>query len=132
MVRSLFIAIIATTYLLFSSGVVVNVHYCMNAIASVSFGYEGDHSDGSCNKCGMDKGAFDCCKDEVREIKLDDAHQPSIIAYSIACLSEHVPQLSSNCLSPVQGYVPEPYAFCDIPPPLTGNKRYRSLNVFRI
>lgn len=132
MFRLAFLAIVATIYLLFSSGVVVNVHYCMNVIASVSFGYEGDHSDGSCNKCGMDKGAFDCCKDEVREVKLEDAHHPSNIAYSVQNVTEQLPQHPINCLSPIQGYVPEPQAFCDIPPPLTGNKRYRSLNVFRI
>lgn len=132
MFRSLLIALVATTYLLFSSGVVVNVHYCMNAIASVSFGYEGDHSDGSCSKCGMDKGMYACCKDEVQEVKLEDAHQPAVFAMCMHPISELALLNPDNLLTALQGCSAEPYAFADLPPPRAYNKLYRSLNVFRI
>ena len=132
MFRNLFIAIFATAYLLFSSGVVVNVHYCMNAIASVTFGYEGDHSDVSCSKCGMDKGEYACCSDKVQELKINDVHQPASIAVLLHHAAAAIPEFPADLLLPLQGLSPEPATHYLTPPPRVGNKLYRSLNVFRI
>lgn len=60
---------LALVYLAMAGGVVVNVHYCMGRIASVTLGYA--QSD-RCEDCGMENAG--CCKDEVVVVKVDDSH----------------------------------------------------------
>jgi len=66
MKKALIIAL-ASMYLLVSSGVVVNMHYCMGKLASLGIGH---HDSKSCSKCGMDNTG--CCKDEVKVVKIQD------------------------------------------------------------
>jgi hypothetical protein len=58
-------------YITTASGVVVNIHYCMGHVASVSYGYNDEHA---CGKCGM-KSEKGCCHTEYKMVKLQDAHQ---------------------------------------------------------
>ncbi len=67
------IAILAILYMTITSGVMVNVHYCMGRIASVEYGYDDDHD--LCNKCGMAGKKSKCCHTESKLVKVDDAHQ---------------------------------------------------------
>ena len=82
--RKAVIAILALLYIITTSGVVVNVHYCMGAIASVTYGHETPES---CGKCGMKEKAG-CCHSELKVVKLDDAHQQSIKAEQLAQVAE--------------------------------------------
>lgn len=68
------IAILAILYITVTSGVAVNIHYCMGAIASVEYGYD-DHD--ACGKCGMKESLLKkgCCHSEVKLVKVQDAHQ---------------------------------------------------------
>ena len=60
-------------YLLLSTGVVVNFHYCMNQLASTQFYGEKQEL---CGQCGMDaESSHGCCRDEIKVIKMDDDHQ---------------------------------------------------------
>lgn len=60
-----FILIILTLlYAVVSSGITVNVHYCMGRMADVEWG-----SASACTMCGQKKTS-DCCKDEAHYIKL--------------------------------------------------------------
>ena len=60
-------------------GATVDVHYCMNKYV----GWElGDHNeDEKCGKCGMteSKTKNGCCKDEVKQVKLNGDYQKSAI-----------------------------------------------------
>ena len=70
------IAILALLYIITTSGVVVNVHYCMGTVASVTYGHEAPES---CGKCGMiEKDG--CCHSELKVVKLDDVHQQAVKA----------------------------------------------------
>lgn len=62
----------------------VNVHYCMGAVASVSYGHEAPDS---CGKCGMQEKAG-CCHSELKVIKLDDEHQQAVKAAQLAQVAE--------------------------------------------
>jgi hypothetical protein len=64
------VAILAILYLAVSSGVAMNIHYCMGKFSSVDFYSYND----KCGKCGMKK-ADGCCKDEFKIIKLNDTHK---------------------------------------------------------
>ena len=66
------IAILAILYITVTSGVIVNVHYCMGSIASVDYGYD-DHD--TCGKCGMTEKRTGCCHSELKLVKVDDEHQ---------------------------------------------------------
>lgn len=70
------IAILALLYILTTSGVVVNVHYCMGAVASVTYGHD---TPDSCGKCGMTE-KDGCCHSELKVVKLDDVHQQTLKA----------------------------------------------------
>jgi len=66
--------VVAFMYLAITSGLVMQVHYCMGrkASSSLQFGETNDHG---CKKCGMENGKGKCCHDEVSFIKLQDAHK---------------------------------------------------------
>lgn len=66
--------IVAFMYLAITSGLVMQVHYCMGKKASSSLQF-GDTNDHGCKKCGMENGKGKCCHDETSFIKLQDAHK---------------------------------------------------------
>jgi hypothetical protein len=64
-----FLAIsLAVVYLAISSGVVMNIHYCMGEIAEVAFGQK---SSDKCGQCGMENEG--CCHDDVKVVKIQDS-----------------------------------------------------------
>lgn len=64
--------ILALLYLAVSSGVVLEVHYCMGKIAGVEL--YGGHNE-QCGKCGMKEGKGGCCHDQLQVYKLEDVHK---------------------------------------------------------
>ena len=66
--RKALVISLAFIYFAVSSGVVVNMHYCMGKLAGMELGHS-DISD-TCGKCGMERDG-DCCKDEVKLVKAD-------------------------------------------------------------
>ena len=64
--------VLAVIYLSTSSGLALQVHYCMDEVSGVSLAADDENS---CGKCGMEKTSSNCCKDETRFVKLDDAHK---------------------------------------------------------
>lgn len=69
--KKIIIAILAFIYLGVSTGIAMNVHYCMDKISSVDLTQGKD----KCGKCGMKKGNNGCCRDEFKIVKLSDAHK---------------------------------------------------------
>lgn len=65
------ISILAFLYLSLSTGVVINLHYCMGDLASVELGVSHDDT---CAKCGM-KDQKGCCETEYQLVKVQDVHQ---------------------------------------------------------
>lgn len=69
--KKFIIAILAILYLGVSSGIAMEIHYCMGKKAGVElYGSEND----KCGKCGM-KTKGGCCKDEHKFYKLQDSHK---------------------------------------------------------
>lgn len=132
MLKRLLIALIAVFYLSAASGVVVNLHYCMGKIASVSLMHDKDHDDGNCSKCGMDKTENHCCKDDVIVVKLNDTHQPSVISWVLSGISQELPQQPVDLTISEQGTSSDTPIHYLAPPPASSNKLYREVQVFRI
>ena len=75
----------AILYLAVSSGVVMEIHYCMGKIAGVDLYATGnDH----CGKCGMKEKKGGCCNDEVKIYKLQDSHKSVVNTISFEILSD--------------------------------------------
>ena len=130
--KKLFISMIALLYLSATSGMVMNVHYCMGKISSISFGHEKDHNDGTCDKCGMLKTENHCCKDEVSEVKLNDVHETSTVAFELSDITSIQPVKTIVLSDPEQGVTAPPADAYISPPPKTLNKVYLDVRNFLI
>jgi hypothetical protein len=70
--KKFIVAILAFLYLGVSSGIAMEVHYCMGKKAGVElFGNGND----KCGKCGMTEKKGGCCNDEHKFYKLNDSHK---------------------------------------------------------
>lgn len=70
--KKIIVAILAFLYLGVSSGIAMEIHYCMGKKAGVElYGSESD----KCGKCGMTDKKSGCCKDEHKFYKLQDSHK---------------------------------------------------------
>ena len=79
--KKILAALVLLTYLAFSSGIVVSLHYCMDRFDSVAFGASDEDE---CGKCGMDKSETNdngCCKDEHKQLKLDVDHKIAVSTF---------------------------------------------------
>ena len=70
--KKVFAIFIAVLYLAVSSGIALEIHHCMGKILDFSLVHSGGHK---CGKCGMPKGSNECCKDELKFVKLQDFHK---------------------------------------------------------
>jgi hypothetical protein len=118
-------------YLLLTTGVVVNYHYCMKRLASVTL-YAGETK--VCGRCGMGMHqSFGCCHDEVEVIRVN-ADQNMAQAVVIA------PNLTELKFSPVSDFLFIDYTNISIgkhhlnhsPPLLNSQDTYLQNCVFRI
>lgn len=63
-----------------SSGIAMEIHYCMGEKAGIDF-YK--LTDDKCGRCGMkEQDKKGCCSDEHKFYKLADSHQKAIHEYS--------------------------------------------------
>ena len=132
MFKKLILSIVAVFYLAATSGMVINVHYCMGKVSSITFNEEADHNDGACGKCGMAKTENHCCKDEISKGKMNDSHQTSTVAFELAAASSAVPVRTTVLSDPEQGQSAIPILTYFSPPPRVLNRVYLDVNVFRI
>jgi len=121
--------ILLTIYLAFTSGIVVNIHYCMGRFDSVQLGSQAAEI---CGKCGMHSTESNgCCHDEVQIYKLADDQKisgpiqfqffPELTPLPVQSFSEaFLVSSENNRLYRPQG------------PPLHKQDTYLRNNVFRI
>lgn len=123
--------ILLFVYLVFSCGVVINFHYCMDRLASTSiFGGESKY----CGKCGMHADDSDgCCRDEVKVVKLDQDQQKAqtLDLVFTAPQAMHL-VLSDFICQPFQNANPTGHYHNHSPPLLTKQDTYLQNGVFRI
>lgn len=71
-VKKFLVISLAVVYLAISSGVVVNIHYCMGKVAEVALGHS---TSDKCGQCGMENDG--CCHDDIKVVKIQDTHSVS-------------------------------------------------------
>ena len=70
--------ILAFMYLGLSSGLAVNIHYCMGKVTDVDV---NNYSDKSC-VCNMKEGSMPCCGHFYELVKVNDEHQVAAADFS--------------------------------------------------
>jgi hypothetical protein len=122
-------AILITLYVAFSTGVVINYHFCMKRLDSLQIGASNAKV---CGKCGMHTDDSNgCCHDEVKIFKISDDQLFAGINYKFS--------------SPVELFKPSPLFFDEQlivtvknslfnnhSPPLSKQDTYLQNCVFRI
>ena len=70
--KKIYIGILALVYMAVSSGIALELHYCMGDKAGIElYGSSGN----KCGKCGMTEKKTGCCHDEFKFYKLSDSHK---------------------------------------------------------
>ncbi len=70
--KKIYLGILAILYMAVSSGVAMELHYCMGNKAGMDL--YGSATD-KCGKCGMKEDKTGCCHDEFKFYKLNDFHK---------------------------------------------------------
>lgn len=71
--KKFFLSILTLMYMTVSSGVAMEIHYCMGKEAGVD--YYALQEKKHCGKCGMKEKKGGCCTDEHKFFKLEDSHK---------------------------------------------------------
>lgn len=70
--KKIYLGILAVLYMAVSSGMAIELHYCMGKKAGMDlYGSAND----KCGKCGMTEKKTGCCHDEYKFYKLNDSHK---------------------------------------------------------
>lgn len=88
--KKVYTGILAILYLAVSSGIAMEIHYCMGKKAGIEF--YGSSSE-KCGKCGMDDKTTGCCHDEFKFYKIHDSHYSS---YNDIQLTANDPVIAHN------------------------------------
>lgn len=114
-------------YITASSGVVLNVHYCMGKVSSVQV---DNFSEKLC-KCGAAASEMNCCFSEFKVMKLEDSHKAAVIAQHIQLPVADLPTFIS--LIDLSKTLPTIKEQPLVPhPPLSSQNIYLKNRVFRI
>lgn len=118
--KKLYIGILAIIYMAVSSGIAVELHYCMGSKAGMElYGSVNE----KCGKCGMTENKTGCCHDEFKFYKINDSHKTasndiSFTAPEFAVINEYnifnwqMPQ--SSALAIVNNHSPPDYTKPDV------------------
>ncbi|HVM89758.1 MAG TPA: hypothetical protein VMT76_16345 [Puia sp.] len=97
--KKIFLGILTFVYISVTSGIIVNIHYCMGRLAAVEYGYS--NATNKCGKCGMDNNG--CCHNESKYIKITDDQQSVKSGTAIAPFSVEAHLILHHILQPAQG-----------------------------
>ncbi|RYG51081.1 MAG: hypothetical protein EOO01_09265 [Chitinophagaceae bacterium] len=129
--RKLGVFILLLCYVAFSSGVIINSHYCMDKLASTQLFSTGSKE---CGKCGMHiEDSHGCCRDEVKVVKMeDDQKVTAAVVFDIHSLTPPAQIPSAFIVTSFYNVSLEAHTFFQPPPLLKGQETYLQNCVFRI
>ena len=124
-------AISVICYLVVSSGIVINSHYCMKRLVSV---HAFEKVPDECGRCGMEiHGNNGCCKNEIRMVKMaDDQQSHNFLAYEINAPESVAVQPSAFMVAPFVSLFERAGFHNHSPPLLSAQDTYLLNRVFRI
>ena len=92
--KKIVVAILAILYMSTATGATIHIHYCMGKLVNWSLWHSKEDK---CSKCGMKKTDgkdSGCCKDEHKQIKLENDQKISKIAVQFLQLAAFDIQVS--------------------------------------
>ena len=105
---------VAFIYLAITSGLVLQIHYCMGREVGSSISL-ADSSTHKCSECGMENAKNKCCHDDVKIIKLQDVHQQATAGF----LVQPPPAVEKefNWIDPLLQFTNTAVCYCNNSPP---------------
>jgi hypothetical protein len=130
MFTKLLATISTVVYFAVTSGIVVNMHYCMNEFDSAQLFAEKTEV---CGKCGMHTSDSDgCCHDEIKVVKLENDHNVSQLNYEIRS-PEALPSNNTDLIPDLNSKLVQKITYLNHSPPLLSQQdSYLQNCVFRI
>src|SRR5688572_3466509 len=129
--KKVFLSILAVYYFAVTCGVVINMHYCMDRLASSSLYISQGKK---CDRCGMEiHRSGGCCRDEVQIVKLDEDQQKAPYV-SLEIIPLELPEMipSEYISASFQEEPGKRYFLNHSPPLISAQDTYLQNNVFRI
>ena len=129
--KKITVVILLFCYLAVSAGVIVNLHFCMDRLASAKlFEQKGKE----CGKCGMHlDNSKGCCRDEITIIKMDDDQKINEgFSYSLPALEPLGHNSSDFIITSFYNAPLTPHCQSHAPPLISGQGTYLLNSVFRI
>ncbi|RYY48900.1 MAG: hypothetical protein EOO06_08785 [Chitinophagaceae bacterium] len=92
--------ILAVLYFATTTGVTVHMHYCMDKLVELKLWHSEKDQ---CSNCGMEKSQQDngCCKDEHKQVKLENDHYKTGVAFQAMQLTALALPVYFNDIPPV-------------------------------
>jgi len=123
--KKILVAILAVLYMGVSTGATLHLHYCMGQLVGWDLGHKESED---CGKCGMKKELSQnkgCCKDEHKQIKLDNDQKAVESAIQLM-------HCSGAVLLPGYGVLPEthPVSIAVVNPASNSPPRSSSVAIF--
>ena len=130
MLKKLLATISTLTYFAVTSGIVINMHYCMDRLDSTEL-YKTKTD--VCNKCGMHiSDSNGCCHDEIKVVKLTNDHNVSQYNHEIKA-PELLPVDHNNLIADLNIMLVQKVNYLNHSPPLLSQQdTYLQNCVFRI
>ncbi|MEO6316995.1 MAG: hypothetical protein ABIU63_07410 [Chitinophagaceae bacterium] len=108
--------VVACMYLGITSGLVLQIHYCMGEQVGSSVKFADASAEGhTCSNCGMQNGKSKCCHDEVKFLKLQDVHKQVTADYEFT--APVITLQPCNLIAPPATFQNESSAVCNNSPP---------------
>ena len=139
--KKFLVTILAFVYLTSTVGATVHLHYCMDKLVAWGLGQEKSNKS-TCQYCGMSKSPANkhcgkeikgCCKDDQKQVKLENDQKLSETAIKVAKISgeiiSHV--FPVHTFKPVNS-LPETYPLNHAPPRQSGAPIFILNCVYRI
>lgn len=129
--KKVIFAITVICYLTATCGVVINFHYCMKKLDSVTF-FEA--ATDTCGKCGMETDTSKgCCHNEIKVVKLEQDQSPVYsLSFELPALEVPVSYTSSFLVSAFFNEETKRHYHNHSPPLLSEQDTYLQNSVFRI
>lgn len=124
--------ILAVFYLASTTGATIHMHYCMDKLVELNL---SPSEKDECGTCGMEKSMQNdngCCKDERKQVKLENDHYKSAVVFQAIQFTSVALPLHFNEFSPVTfSSVTEERPKSHAPPRSCGLALYKRNCVFR-
>ncbi len=128
--KRIFTILLAVLYLALSNGLAMEIHHCIDKVTDITLIPTGSKN---CDNCGMPKAPNNCCKNELKMIRLADSYKLVNANFRLAVPEAIVPnQFFTHVSRTYAASLLLNKAVTFQPPDLPAESLFRLHGVFRI